>query len=740
MNGGAEDSSIQVQLRELRQTLSVVAARIETLEKAYAPSPPVTARSNAAPPTVTTPSAAAPVGPPAATQPAAAHAPSSPTRASAPPSFDWEQLLGRNWFAIAGAVALAVGIGFFLRLAFENEWIGTTERVLLGLGCGLALVGAGEWTYRRYPLWAQAVTGGGVAVLYLSAYAAFGFYQIIGPIMALILLTAVAAACWALALRHESLAIALLGIGGAFLTPLLLGSGLPGTALLLTYILLIDAGIVGISTFRNWRWLTLLGLAGSYALFAVWLGNLPQGQAVLAQAGLTGIFLLFTWATTMFHILWRRQPGVMDLALMTSNGAAYYGVTFGLLWQAYESWFGAITLGLAALYGLIAYAAKRNGAPGNVSLFGVSIALVFLTVAVPLQLGGPWITLGWLAEGTALIWLGMSTRDWRLRTAGLAGLLIGTGHMAVFDLTVDFSSYRPLLNVRFLVFTLAIAAWSASAYLYHRGRTSLEDAERYNALALVLVANGLTLALLSLEAASFFESLGRAGALGYVQAHHYAHFTLTAIGTVHAAALVTVGLARSLPVLRMVGIGLLAVAIAKLVLYDTTLVQMTGFQPVLNARFVLFVFSIAACYGMAYLYHSQEGTKDEWERQLTLVLGMTAAALTLAAFSAEAIAYFDSTRQPETEQAKQLALTLLWGSYAAGLIAVGILWRITAVRLAGAGLLAVTILKLFGYDVFLLDRGYRVAAFITLGMLLLATGLAYQRYSQVMKGFLLGKA
>ena len=68
-------------------------------------------------------------------------------------SFDWERLLGRNWFAIIGAVALVVGIGFFLKLAFDNDWIGDTGRIVLGVVLGLSLLGVGEYSQRRVPIW-----------------------------------------------------------------------------------------------------------------------------------------------------------------------------------------------------------------------------------------------------------------------------------------------------------------------------------------------------------------------------------------------------------------------------------------------------------------------------------------------------------------------------------------------------------------------------------------------------------
>ena len=299
------------------------------------------------------------------------------------PAFDWERLLGRNWFAIIGAVALVVGIGFFLKLAFDNNWIGDTGRIVLGVALGLALLGVGEYAQRRVPIWAQPVTAAGAVILYLSIYAGFGLYQLIRPDVALLFLALVVALAALLALRYESIVIALLGIIGAFLAPALLGADLPDVRLALAYILVVDAGILAISTFRNWRWFNLVGWAGTYGVFFFWTSQFSDYDPVMAQIGLTGMFLILAGATSLFHLLWRRTPGIPDLALMTLNAVAFFTLTYHVLWDDYREWFGLIAVGLSLFYALLAFVAiRRPSTPAEMALFSLPIAIVFLTIAV----------------------------------------------------------------------------------------------------------------------------------------------------------------------------------------------------------------------------------------------------------------------------------------------------------------------------------------------------------------------
>ena len=678
------------------------------------------------------------------------------------PSFwstiDWEQVLGRNWFAIIGAVALTFGVGFFLKLAFDNDWIGPTGRIALGITVGIILLGIGEFSHRKIPPWAAPVTAAGLAILYLSIYAAFGLYDIIEPLPAFLFLGAVAVLGALLALRHESLIVALLSITGAFITPLLLGRDLPDQRLLLPYILVVDVGVLALSTFRNWRWFTLAAMVASYGLFFIWTLENPGEDVVLAEFALVGVFLVFVSATSLFHVLWRRVANEPDLSLMTINASVFFGLTFRLLWEDYEEWFGGIALSLSLLYCIVAYAViKRTAAAPQLALFSLSIAVIFLTVAVPLQLSGSWVTVAWAAQGAVLVWLGFQLQRPSLRLFGLGVLAVAAARLLVLDSPVDLVDFAPVLNDRFPIFVVTIAAFYAAAYAYHHYRGRLDGldvawisesfgvSEIHVFPALLAAASLITLWLFGAETIAFFDSHTIADR--WRDGEHDKYLTLTAVGAVYAMGLLAIAVVRRSKLLPWASAILLLVVTVKFLSFDTFAVEPSAslFSPVLNFYFITFLILLAVFIFAAFAYRRElpnfPGMKEAWP---LVSIGVVVAAniLTIWAFSVEAYRYFNHlefSSGDDYSSAMQLTLTLIWAIYAVGAVAVGIMIRSSKVRLAGMALLALPVVKLFVFDVFLMEQGYRVVAFIALGGMLLIIGLVYQKYSYAVRSFLFGR-
>jgi len=611
--GGQEDpETIENEIRRLRELVAQINNRLDALEQRpeiTAPEPSLSPE-----PALAGPSQEAAPAPMAGVPPRKV----KPARVK---EREWEQIFGGSWLARIGVLALIIGAGFFLKFAFDNDWIGPTGRVILGIVGGLTMLGLGYYWRRRYPILTQVLSGGGIAILYLSIFASFAVYGLIHIYAAIAFLLLVSVASATLSLYYDSMALAIIGIIGAFFAPFILGGfGGRGTAAgdagqaiqLLAYIIVIDLGALILSTFRNWRWFTLLALACSLIAFGFWYAEFNRQVGVATpEIGITIIFLIFVGATSLFHIIWRRVPQAFDYALMVINAAAYFGISLGLMWDDFRIWIGGFVLLLALFYGFLSYFALRQSAENvRLSLFALAIALVFLTVAIPIQLGDKaWTTIAWAAELVILMWLSFTLRMPHLRTYSYAVFVIMAGRLLIFDTSINISTFQPVLNERFLAFIAGIAAIYLTAQLLWRQR---ETFPRWKPPASILwvAANFLSLWILSFEVWDFFGS-----------------------------ALVTA-------------------------------------EPA-----------------------TREGLRN----------------------------------------AQNLSLTAVWAIYAVILLVVGIVKRWRYVRLGALALLAISIIKVFAYDVFKLEMGYRIGAFVGLGLLLLVSAYLYQRYSKTIKGVFIEK-
>jgi len=233
--------------------------------------PPASAEPPAAPPeappappepVASPPSDASPPSPP----PRRPARPSPPTPPPSPsrPTVDWERWLGVRGAAVLAGVFLALAGIFLFKYSIEQGWISPSVRVAMATVVGIgAVLGSERLRRRDYEAAANALAGGGFAVLYAGFWAAHNLYALVGPVISLLLMVVVTAACAVLAAAHGSLVIAVLGLAGGFLTPLMISSLGANSFGLLTYLLLLDAGLLALARHRRWPVLAFLSLAAT---------------------------------------------------------------------------------------------------------------------------------------------------------------------------------------------------------------------------------------------------------------------------------------------------------------------------------------------------------------------------------------------------------------------------------------------------------------------------------------------
>ena len=755
------------ELRQLRQTVDSMTAelaqvhlRLSDLERRDT-TPTAPPRQPAAPVSAppprheATPAAVAPAPSPAPNATPAAGIPATPAGQLA--DRNWEWLVGGNWLARIGIVALIVGIAFFISLAIDRGWLGETTRVLLGVAAGLVLIATGQYFRNRYGVWAQTVTGGGIAVLYLSVYGAFALYILISTELAFGAFALITLAGALLSLRHEAVAVAVFAILGGFATPLLLQDELPDQRWLLVYVLVLDVGVLVLAGFRNWRWFTLLAWAGSLILFGFWQWELDP-STTLAQVGITAIFLIFVAATVAFHLVRRQTAGGADLALVTLNAASYYGISYALMNDPYDNWMGGFTALVAVFYVALGAACRLRGPEQlNLTLFSAGLAVVFAVLAVPIQFGGPWISLAWGVEGLVLIWLSFAVRIRELRWAGYAMFVVN----ALWLLTRDTpgaleEDLTPFLNEYMVSYAASIALPVIAAWYLHLRRDDLEPGEERAIPLFAIRAAIFAAAVIPVQVDGVWISIAWA---------------------VEAVLVLALSVRLGMVELRWFSYGLLAAMVVRLLWIDTFDVDPWTFQPVANLRFLAFAAGIAALYVSGWLAFRYPGEFDATTRTSQEVDATTrtsqevdattrtsqevdattriaevdaqgavpallalANLLTIWLLSWEVVdsanSDFFALSLDASENVASLGLSLLWAVYAAVLLVLGVLRRSRWVRVAGLSLLTIPVVKLFAYDSGTLEQEYRVIAFIALGLLLLAGGLFYQRYSSAVRGFL----
>jgi uncharacterized membrane protein len=850
-SSSSQSQDIQDEILRLRKLVSQITNRLDALELrlgTVAPPPPLEPAPVEEEPEYS-PVETAPVEP-AIEEPEVEPAPVpeeiiAPAVAKPPrKEREWEQILGGSWLARIGVLALVIGIGFFLKYAFDNDWLGPTGRVILGIVAGLAMLGGGYRWRNRYPIMTRVLSGGGIAVLYLSIFASFALYDLVHFYVALAFLFAVSVASAIIALRYNSMSLAVLGVIGAFLAPFLLGAfGETGTGIgdggqavqLLAYIIVVDLGVLVLATFRNWRWFTLLALFCSLVSFGVWYGEFDrQISTVTAEVGITLIFVIFVGATTMFHMVWRRvMPRASDFGLMMLNAAAYFGITLGLMWNDYRGWLGLHVFLMAVLYGLISFLAyRRHTESPLLGLFAMGISIIFLTVAIPLQLGDKaWATIAWAAEGAVLVWLAFRTRINTFRYYGYLVFAAVAIRLMAFDTVVEIAAVQPVFNERFLAFIVSIAALGTATYFSWKTRGEEKD---YEYLVFLGAANFFTMWLIAAEAYTYSQQAMSTGSslslivlvllAGVALFHRLAwqqkllqfdlvfvlfntlvyiiasvflwddlrawmgllYFILTIFygiltymtyrraGEVSLLGPVTMGITVAflaagfaiqlgntvwttiawaieflalvwlsfryrLPQLRNYSYAVFIFMAGRLLFFDTG-IDIRTFQPVINERFLAYIIGITATYFAVYLLWRNRESFPEWHVPSTTIIViinfLTIWILSFEVWQSYSSALLDAS--PSTGEglrdAQHLSLTAAWAIYAVAGLVIGIWRRWRYVRLGSLGLLAVPIVKVFVFDVFQLDLGYRIGAFVGLGVLLLVSAYLYQRYGKTIKG------
>jgi len=197
--------------------------------------------------------------------------PAEPPAAARGPRIRWESLIGEKAFGWMAVVLAIFAAAFFLKYAYDNDWIGPLGRVAVGeiAGCALMIVGLRHFL-RHWRAFSQMLSACGVVVLFLSTYTAFGFYHLLPSREAGAFMAVVIALSMVAAVLYDSLAVATVATLGGLLTPVLLPTEVDAYVALFTYLVALNLGVWGVVFVRAWPAMGSIALVGTQLLFWMW--------------------------------------------------------------------------------------------------------------------------------------------------------------------------------------------------------------------------------------------------------------------------------------------------------------------------------------------------------------------------------------------------------------------------------------------------------------------------------------
>ena len=618
--------------------------------------------------------------------------PTPPEPAALPREPGLESKVGLTLVNRIGAITLVLGVAFFFKWAVDNNWIGPAGRVILGLLAGFATLAAADSIWRkRQQVFAQGITATGIAIIYLSLYAAFDFYHLIPQSAAFVAMVATTAMAAVLALRYKSFAIAALGLAAAYVTPLLLSTGEDHPWFLFSYLLLLNFAATELAKRGQWPRLEIISFVSTTLIYGGWLlvrGDHPEKRLVATLAPLA--FAAQRWFT--------QTPALFCFSQLLTA----FAISF--IWTPEQTPFLPLAL-LVAIAGL-AFAHLRD------YRLAILTAFVGFWASYPAHMTQVHEPLTQFFGIMCGFFLFLTWSWWHLVLRRATPSTLALSIFALNGILFYALSYN-LLSTPHHIWLGPLAAGVAAVYLAFGIFLHRQAAETSTDNRPVLLALGVAFSFLTLAIPIQFTG-----------------FTITIAWAMQAAALTWI--AYRLNSTRAI-IGALVVfglvALRLLVFETETLPDPSTYSLLWNSRF--FTFAVSA---VAMLLASFWSSKIF--EPVALATYFSGNIFLLWGLCLEIFGWAARSASPENRlSVETISISILFAVYAVILVSVGVATRTAINRISGLGLIGIVILKLYFFDVWQLSRPYQIAAFVVLGILLLSTSFLYSHFRRLIESW-----
>lgn len=676
---------------------------------------------------------------------------------------DWEKFIGENLISKIGILITVIGVAFGAKYAIDHELISPLTRIVMGYLAGIGLTGIAMRLKEKYENFSAVLLSGGLAVLYIITYFAYNYYTLLPQTVAFLLMVIFTGFAVLAAWHYNRQIIALMGLVGAYGVPFLLGEKSGSATVLLAYMTLINTGILFIAFRKYWKPLFATAFWLSWLIFSWWMlfGYEREQHFWTALFFNLAFFLLFYGTILAYKLIKKESYRWTDIMLLLTNSFIFFGFGYNILEDHHTGaqLLGVFTLINAGIHFAVGRMIYRDQlVDRNLFYFIIGLVIVFLTIAVPVQLDGNWVTLLWAAEAVLLFWLGRSRnvpafekmsfpllqlafisllQDWSVSynqgfygepetwlkpifNAQLPGSLLVCGIFGLMTWMMGGERYPSALpekslwrqGLRFAVPAIFLLA------LYFTFRMEIDYYFRMRSnLAIDRLPDTAT------SNYSVYEHLGSIWGI-YYSLVFLAVLSLINMRWIKNKTLGVINLCLNACALFFFLVG----GLFSLNLLDDGYVLTPDGEVIISSGYsYLRYLGYALVAGLLYITYRYQALdliplRRKWPFDTLLHL------ITLVLVSYELVHQLTAAG---AEDATKLGLSILWGVYALFLIGLGIAQRKAYLRISAIALFTITLIKLFFYDIVHLSTMSKTVVLLALGVLLLLISFLYNKFKHL---------
>lgn len=631
------------------------------------------------------------------------------------------EFLQQNAMAIAGIFTLVLGIGYFVKYAIDKNWIGEISRAGIGFAAGAAIIAIGHFLRKNYTVFASIITGGGIAVLYFTATIAFREYHLFSQNTAFFITCFITLISILLSYYYKSEILIVFSLFGGFLAPLMISTGQSNYPFLFIYITVINIGMLAIAFLKQWK---------SIGWIAFFFTSIYLFYWTAAKTDITAVYFyvvsyIIFYAFALQHYITKKKLLPTDiLMLVLVNFTGIIGTVF-IFKQLHYDPIIIFPIAFALMNGFLLYREhieKRSGTAHSV-FSGIVVSLI--TIAFALQFSAHLITSVWAIEATLLlfIWKKTGLRIFRSFFYILFPLVI-IAQIITWTEYMDAQKLNIIFNPLFLTSSVTVFTTFINLILLRKLPERRENENIFFENIFTAVSYGIIYSAILLEIIYHISekpliiifSIGMLFSIYFI-------FTILLFR-------------KKLEIGHALEIGMLYIFFS-LIILDTIIAGSGIITHIIMKNIALNHYFMYGLYLFPMIYTALKILPDSGFFRIRFSYWLFAAAIVTAVSMEMYHIYILIRSDSMIEMSKiqeyftLLYLPIIWAVLASIFIYKGLKTDAREYGKAGFVLLAITIIKLYLYDVWKMDNVSRIIAFIILGVILLLSSFLFQRLKNI---------